>query len=177
MSDRGGGGCGKCSDLVLLRNEIPRKGTETFFCLRESFYNWEMWIRKWDTPEGDGNTTYFNFRCIQTRQSRNAISRQGTQSLPPTCAHARFPVWNTQSSKSPKTIWPWIRRSLRAFSMIHAFSVEFLKSRLFYSQSYGMMKSNMNQSSCKHDCMRWDDGSWLQGMTGRRDGLWCRTRK
>ena len=48
-----------------MRNEIPRKGTETR--MKIWMQNKET-IEKWDTPEGDGNYRCFNVRnffCIE----------------------------------------------------------------------------------------------------------------
>ena len=60
---------------VILRNEIPRKGTETDGS--KTLITLLFSIEKWDTPEGDGNISH-GFLAY-SKWLRNEIPRKGTE--------------------------------------------------------------------------------------------------
>ena len=63
-------------NVIVLRNVVPRQGTETVLMIIFSDFN--MIIEKCSSPTGDGNDRH-NVKHVKTRELRNVVPRQGTE--------------------------------------------------------------------------------------------------
>ena len=65
---------------MVLRNVVPRQGTET---MQDNFCSFLRNIEKCSSPTGDGNSVCFIKLKVICTILRNVVPRQGTETIPP----------------------------------------------------------------------------------------------